>query len=123
MWVKPATDNQGGSLLARMDESADFRGWDVWLENGNVGTHIINKWPENALKVVSKQRLTASRFQLVTITYDGTSKAQGVKIYIDGKLAPLNVASDKLTDTVRTKVPLRLGSRHATAPTNDAKIQ
>lgn len=123
MWVKPATDNQGGSLLARMDESADFRGWDVWLENGNVGTHIINKWPENALKVVSNQRLTASRFQLVTITYDGTSKAQGVKIYIDGKLAPLNVASDKLTDTVRTKVPLRLGSRHATAPTNDAKIQ
>jgi hypothetical protein len=106
-----------------MDESADFRGWDVWLENGNVGTHIINKWPENALKVVSNQRLTASRFQLVTITYDGTSKAQGVKIYIDGKLAPLNVASDKLSDTVRTKVPLRLGSRHATAPTNDAKIQ
>lgn len=123
MWVKPATDNQGGSLLARMDESADFRGWDVWLENGNVGTHIINKWPENALKVVSNQRLTASRFQLVTITYDGTSKAQGVKIYINGKLAPLNVASDKLSDTVRTKVPLRLGSRHATAPTNDAKIQ
>jgi hypothetical protein len=123
MWVKPAADNQGGSLLARMDDGADFRGWDVWLENGNIGTHIINKWPDNALKVVSNQRLTASRFQHVTIAYDGSSKAQGVKIFIDGKQAPVNIASDKLRETIRTKVPLRLGSRHATAPTNDAKIQ
>lgn len=123
MWVKLAADNQGGSLLARMNDGADFRGWDVWLENGNVGTHIIHKWPDNALKVVTKQRLTASRFQHVTITYDGSSKAQGVKIYIDGKQAPLNVANDKLTETIRTEVPLRLGSRHATAPTNDSKIQ
>lgn len=123
MWVKLATDNQGGALLARMDDGANFRGWDVWLENGNVGTHIINKWPDNALKVVTKQRLTSSRFQHVAITYDGSSKAQGVKIYIDGKEAPLNVASDKLSETIRTTVPLRLGSRHATAPTIDAKIQ
>jgi mono/diheme cytochrome c family protein len=123
MWVKPAADNQGGSLLARMDDGADFRGWDVWLENGNIGTHIINKWPDNALKVVSNQRLTASRYQHVTIAYDGSSKAQGVKIFIDGKQAPVKIASDKLSDSIRTKVPLRLGSRHATAPTNDAKIQ
>lgn len=123
MWVKIAADNQGGSLLARMDEGAAFRGWDVWLENGNIGTHIINKWPDNALKVVTNQRLSSGRFQHVTITYDGSSKAQGVKIYIDGKQAPVNVASDKLSETIRTNVPLRLGSRHATAPTNDAKIQ
>ena len=123
MWVKLAADNQGGSLLARMDDGADFRGWDVWLENGSIGTHIIHKWPDNALKVVTQQRLTASRWQHVTITYDGSSKAQGVKIYVDGKDAPLNVASDKLSETIRTKVPLRLGSRHATAPTIDAKLQ
>jgi mono/diheme cytochrome c family protein len=123
MWVKLAADNQGGALLARMDDGADFRGWDVWLENGNIGMHIINKWPENALKVVTKQRLTASRYQHVALTYDGSSKAKGVKIYIDGKPAPVNIASDKLSETIRTEVPLRLGRRHATAPTNDAKIQ
>jgi hypothetical protein len=72
---------------------------------------------------VSNQRLTASRYQHVTIAYDGSSKAQGVKIFIDGKQAPVKIASDKLSDSIRTKVPLRLGSRHATAPTNDAKIQ
>jgi hypothetical protein len=123
MWVKLGADNQGGSLLARMDDGSKFRGWDVWLENGNVGTHIIHQWPENALKVVSQQRLTASRWQHVTISYDGSSKAQGVKIYVDGKSVGLNIASDNLNQTIRTAVPLRLGSRHATAPTVDAKLQ
>ena len=28
-----------------MDDQNDYRGWDLWLENGQVGTHIINKWP------------------------------------------------------------------------------
>jgi len=93
LWVKPAADNQGGSLLARMDEGADFRGWDVWLENGNIGTHIIHKWPENAIKVVSNQRLPANRWNHVVISYDGSSKAEGVSIVIDGKEAPKNIAS------------------------------
>jgi mono/diheme cytochrome c family protein len=123
LWVKPAADNQGGSLLARMDESADFRGWDVWLENGNIGTHIIHKWPENAIKVVSNQRLPANRWNHVVISYDGSSKAEGISIVIDGKEAPKNIASNALSETIRTNVPLRLGRRHNSAPTTDAKIQ
>ena len=123
LWVKPAADNQGGSLLARMDEGADFRGWDVWLENGNIGTHIIHKWPENAIKVVSNQRLPANRWNHVVISYDGSSKAEGVSIVIDGKEAPKNIASNALSETIRTNVPLRLGRRHNSAPTTDAKIQ
>ena len=37
--------------------SDDYRGWDLWLENGRVGTHIINKWPDDALKVVANDAL------------------------------------------------------------------
>jgi hypothetical protein len=123
LWVKPANDNQGGSLLARMDDGNSYRGWDIWLENGNVGTHIIHKWPENAIKVVSNQRLSASKWNHVVIAYDGSSKAEGVSIFIDGKEAPKNVSSNALSETIRTSVPLRLGRRHATGQTTDAKLQ
>lgn len=123
LWVKPATDNQGGSLVARMDDGNAYRGWDIWLENGNVGTHIIHKWPENAIKVVSNQRLSAARWNHVVVAYDGSSKAEGVTIFIDGKEAPKNISSNALSETTRTSVPLRLGRRHTTGQTTDAKIQ
>ena len=38
-----------------MDDPNDYRGWDLWLENGHVpALHIINKWPDDAIKVVTK---------------------------------------------------------------------
>nr|MCU0710061.1 DUF1553 domain-containing protein [Pirellula sp.] len=123
LWVKPAADNQGGALIARMNEEEAHRGWDVWMENGSVGTHIVNRWPENAIKVTSRSRLSASRWQHVAITYDGSGKAEGVKIYVDGVEQAKNVSSDNLNDTIRTSVPLRLGRRNGSAPTVDAKLQ
>jgi hypothetical protein len=123
LWVKPGNDSQGGSLLARMNEVDQHRGWDVWTENGNVGMHLIHKWPDNAIKVVSTERLTSSRWQHVTITYDGSSKAEGLKIFIDGREVGKNVLKNGLTETMRTEVPLRLGRRHAGTPAMDSKLQ
>ena len=49
----PAT----GSLLARMDNTQAHRGWDLWYENGSFGSHLVNRWPENALKVRTRKAL------------------------------------------------------------------
>jgi hypothetical protein len=123
LWVKPGSDNQGGSLIARMNEEEAARGWDIWMENGSIGTHLVSRWPGNAIKVLSRARLNASRWQHVTISYDGSSKAEGVKIFIDGVEQAKNVISNDLTDTIRTSVPLRIGRRQVQSPATDAKIQ
>ncbi len=123
LWVKPATDNQNGALLARMQEDQNYRGWDVWTENGSVGMHLINAWPDNAIKVTSKGRLTASRWQHVAIAYDGSGKAEGVTISIDGKVQGTNVSKNQLSDTIRTEVPFRIGRRHTSAPSTGAMLQ
>src|SRR4029077_16721762 len=47
----------------------------------------------------------------VFITYDGSSKAAGVTIYINGGAAPVEAHSGVLTDTIATSQPLRLGKR------------
>jgi hypothetical protein len=123
LWVKPGNDNQGGSLVARMNEEEDARGWDIWMENGSIGTHLVSKWPGNAIKVLSRARLTASRWQHVTISYDGSGKAEGVKIFIDGAEQAKNIVSNNLADTIRTSVPLRIGRRQVQSPATDAKVQ
>lgn len=115
VWVKLPRNDTGGAIIARMDEPADYRGWDIWVEGNRVGTHIVNKWPDNALKVVTNDPLEAGRWHHVAVTYDGSMKAAGVKVYVDGTLKSLSVTADGLNGTIRTNVPLKIGQRNTSA--------
>jgi len=123
LWVKPNPENPNGALIARMNEAEAHRGWDVWTENGAVGMHLIHRWPENAIKAVSTGRLNPSRWQHVAITYDGSGKAEGLKIFIDGTEQGKNVSQNSLTETIRTAVPMRIGRRQDSAPTPGSQLQ
>lgn len=122
-WVKLTPDANNGALVARMDDPGHYRGWDLWFEGGKPGTHIIHQWPDNALKVVSKKALEANRWTHVCITYDGSSKAGGVTVYIDGEAQSLEVQKDALKDTIKTQVPLKIGRRNKEAGLEKAGIQ
>ena len=56
-WVRTNNGNQSGCILGKMNEGNSFRGYDLWLQNGQPGAHIIHKWQDNAVKVVGKRRL------------------------------------------------------------------
>ncbi|MBB80320.1 MAG: hypothetical protein CMN02_04835 [Roseibacillus sp.] len=109
-WLK-VPNSGSGAVLARIDEGQAFRGYDFWIQNRAVGTHIISSWPGNALKVVSAESLTADKWHYVAVSYDGSSKAAGVKIYIDGKLTANKVEQDSLKDSIATQTPFKIGSR------------
>ena len=123
-WVRLPRIQVFGAILGKMDEAGDHRGWDLWVENGKVGSHIIHKWPEDALKVVSRDRiLKPNQWFHVAVAYDGTAKPGGVRIYVDGVLQPQEVQQDSLRNTIRTKVPLKLGRRHASAGIDGLGLQ
>jgi hypothetical protein len=111
-WVKTPGRGQSGAILARMDNSNFFRGWDLWIEGDRVGMHIINKWPDNAVKVTSKNTLEPRKWHHVCVTHDGSGKAAGLKVYVDGVVQPVDVFTDRLTQTIHTPVPLKIGQRH-----------
>ena len=112
-WVRLPKENMVGSIVARMDNTSGYRGWDLWLEGNRLGTHVINAWPDNALKAVARTPLKANEWYHVAVTYDGSRKAAGVKIYLNGALQEMDVQADKLTETTRTGVPFKIGQRHA----------
>ena len=49
------------------------------------------------------------------VTYDGSSTAAGVAIYVDGVPQPVELVHDTLTSTLRNTQPLRIGRRQASA--------
>ncbi len=110
-WVY-LTTNRDGALFARMDEgSGTFRGWDLWLQGNKPGADFINKWPDDAIKVVAKKAIETNRWTHLFVTYNGSLKAKGVKIYIDGKVQETTVEKNQLTNSIRTTVPFKIGGR------------
>ena len=45
------------------------------------------------------------------LTYDGSSRSSGVKLYLDGALATLQTSVDRLSDTIRSDFPFAIGGR------------
>jgi hypothetical protein len=111
-WVKVNKRAQFGAALARMDEKNGYRGWDLWLENNRVGAHIVSKWEEDALKVLSNSPIKVGQWNHLFVTYDGSGKAAGVKVYINGVPQETTVVADRLKSTIRTTVPLKVAQRH-----------
>jgi hypothetical protein len=108
------TKGSDGAIVARMDESHDFRGWDVWLQGGRPAMHLISHWQDKALKVVSKTALPLNKEVELIVIYDGSGKADGIKFYLDGDLlpaAPEVNAPFTEKESLRTTVPFRIGTR------------
>ncbi len=108
-WIK--SSNGEGAPFSRMDSGNAYRGWELSLFGARPQAHLINKWPENALKVAAKQMIPRDRWVHVFMTYDGSSKAAGFKMYIDGKLVETTIENDRLSDTIRTQVSTKIGRR------------
>ena len=83
-----------------MDDAAAFRGLDLLLENGKVVAHLVHAWPGDALKVTTKESVPTNAWTHVLVTYDGSGKAAGVKVYINGRAATLDVLADTLQGTI-----------------------
>ncbi|MEO1835668.1 MAG: DUF1553 domain-containing protein [Akkermansiaceae bacterium] len=109
-WIFP-TEKAPMNILSKMDSAASARGFDLTFENGSVSVHLIHHWPDNGLKVQTKASAGFNRWTHVFATYDGTSKASGVRIYFDGVEQKLDVASDALSGTIATEVGFRIGAR------------
>jgi hypothetical protein len=113
-WVKPTNDGGSAAVVARMDVAKQHRGWDLWIENRSVGMHLVDAWPESALKVITeKPALKAGQWTHIAVSYDGSGKAGGVKVFVDGTLQKLKTLSDGLKPeaSIHTETPLRIGQR------------
>ncbi|MDF1825308.1 MAG: DUF1553 domain-containing protein [Verrucomicrobiales bacterium] len=110
-WIKLESKGSSGAVLAKMDDANRNRGFDLWIQGGKPGMHLINTWPSNAVKVVSQKALTPGQWQHVAITYRGKGTADSVSIFIDGKPVETTDEGKKLTKTIKTEVPFRIGGR------------
>lgn len=109
--------NEASTVLSKMDEPGAFRGYDLIIEQGKPAMHIIHHWPDNGMKVIAREPVSLDAWHHIVMTYDGSAKAAGLKLYVDGCEQPLDVSSDKLNGkgTIKTDKPFHLGRRGQSA--------
>ena len=122
-WIKTSVKNLGGAILSKMNEANKPRGYDLWMDAGRVGTHIVHAWPNNALKIVSKKTIPVNKWVHLCISYNGNRNPDAVGIYIDGVKQEKIIAQNSLkADTIKTDNPFRIGRRFNSGQVNGTEI-
>ncbi|MBI4326241.1 MAG: DUF1553 domain-containing protein [Chloroflexi bacterium] len=104
-----------GAVLSKMEKAPGFRGFDLFYIEEKFQAHLINAWPDNALKVRTKDKFPKNRWLHVLVTHDGAAKAAGLKVYVNGRRREVEIEKDNLTDTIANNESLRIGARNGEA--------
>ena len=101
-----------GAPIARMDDARNHRGWDILLYNdGKIAVHVINKGPDNSAKVDGVGGFKPKTWHHVFATYDGSSKAAGIRLYVDGREIETATQKDSLSGSIISQAPFTVGRR------------
>jgi hypothetical protein len=117
---------------SRAAEDSAFRGYQLTLDQGRPEVSLIHFWPGNALRVRARDVLPAGAWSEVAVTYDGSSRAAGIRLHVNGRPVPVDTIRDHLTrDIVHRKewgdfdvagVKLDLGARFRDNGFKDGEI-
>ncbi len=75
---------------------AGSRGYELLIEDGRLSAALIHFWPGNAIRVRTTRPIAVGEWLHVAVTYDGSSRAEGLRIFINGEMAPVDIIRDEL---------------------------
>ena len=103
VWLKPAEHKPRVAVLHQCvaAEDAAFRGYSLILDTGRPQFSLIHFWPGNAIQIQARQQIPLNEWTHVAIVYDGSSHAAGLRVYINGSVAVVDVVKDKLTRDIK----------------------
>jgi mono/diheme cytochrome c family protein len=85
---------------SRAPIDAGSRGYELLLENGHVAFGMHHMWPGNSLKVRTKTRIAKGEWTHVAVASDGSGRAAGLKIFVNGTSHKLDTVRDDLTKDI-----------------------
>ncbi len=107
-WVR-LKNNGTGHLFGKLEAAPRYRGWRIEMTDRRANIQLISTWDGNAIEVRSKEQLAQDAWLHVLVTYDGSGKAAGISLYVNGKPAKLDVRKNALKDTLVSDAPFTIG--------------
>jgi hypothetical protein len=97
VWVYPDTIYKDINFLWHCEDlRLGLKGYTIKVKDNKPSFVMSHSWPQNALEVTASEAIPQKEWTRITVTYDGSSKAKGVGIYINGRKQELSIDLDNL---------------------------
>ena len=102
LWINTPEITERAVLYRRSRgwDDAGSIGYELTKEADKLSAKLVHFWPGNAICVETKTPLKPREWQHVVVTYDGSSKAAGLRIFVNGEVAETEVVQDHLTRNI-----------------------
>lgn len=114
LWIQTPDPKERAVILHRSKAWTDAasRGFELLLEDGRLKWSLVRFWPGDAASIRTTTQLVPGRWTHVAITSDGSGKASGLRIFINGNAAQTEVIKDNLSrDITPGRENITLGAR------------
>jgi mono/diheme cytochrome c family protein len=102
VWVLPNQVYEDATVFNhREDNNTGNAGYQLQLDKNRLQFDLQHSRAGNMIRIVSREALPLKQWSRVTATYDGSSKAAGVGLYVNGARVDVDVVSDNLTRTIK----------------------
>jgi len=88
------------------EQNAGRTGYRIAVQNGRLWVSFAHSPPANMIALEGVDTFPVGVWTHITLTYDGSSRAAGAKVYVNGKPANMRVDHDSLT---RSMLPWNSG--------------
>ena len=118
VWMN--VDTKAGAhmvVLGKMLAAGTYAGWTLWYRGAAPDPETIqillrnDNASGNFIHVRTQNTMPDTEWIHLLMTYDGSSKAAGVKLYVNGVDEPFVVVKDALSDDMRDKGSFNIGAR------------
>ena len=105
LWIHPDTIGSYTKIVGNAFHKNTFwRGWELYLDSLNhVSARLIHALPHNYLHIRTTEPVPVKDWTHVTLTYDGSSRAGGLHLYLEGLAAPSVIEYDRLYKSILPK--------------------
>ena len=73
-----------------------YRGYHLALKENKLELIMAHVWPDNAIVELSTKKVPKNEWLQLTMTYDGSSRADGLKLYMNGEELSTEIVVDNL---------------------------
>jgi len=124
-WAQP-DGTKGLELIQKRDASPNWRGYEITIDDPTFDgpqrprftliVRLASRWPGDAIEVKTKERVRFERSRHLLLNYDGSGRASGVSLYLDGKPLATEAVKDHLSGSISTTAALSVGDKKIGRP-------
>ncbi len=103
----------GANLIFGNTNGAPYRGYEAWVDDeGRLRVRIMESFMDGKyIDVAGTTDIVDGQWLAIGVTYDGSSSAHGVRLFVNGVVEPVQVIKDTLAGSSASDGPMIIGNQ------------